>query len=145
MKSKRLKYNYLRASGLTRDDVIGYQAHHIIPSLLVSEKEDLSNSGVDEYYDGAWNCLLLPERSEFAMWNHLGTHPRYTGFVRRLISQSIQDNGLDFRTAATHAASVIRIFYNENETALVQGGAGGQSINTIEELVAFIESSVLHQ
>lgn len=142
MNSTRLKNNYIKEENLQLKikDLSGYQAHHIIPIEVVKNYANLADKDEDEYYDGAWNCLLLPEESEYALCNHKGSHPEYTKYVGRLVLEIMNDRRIDFKTAAREAAELIRTFYNDNETAFLLDGEGGQKINELVELIKYVEN-----
>lgn len=69
-------------------DPYTYQAHHIIPGEVVKyfieTKYPYSNK---EVFNEAWNAILIPSNPEFLTIVHIGSHDRYSKFIKLVLEK----------------------------------------------------------
>lgn len=100
----------------------GYQAHHIVPVQIIKK---FSSSDDYDFYNCAWNCLMVPNSNAYIV--HNGSHPSYNDFVQELISGYLElynsygdeispQFGSSLHDVAVAAADLIKTEYNRAET-----------------------------
>ena len=70
-------------------DPYTYQAHHIIPGEVVKYFIETKYSDSNkEVFNEAWNAILIPSNPEFLTIVHIGSHDRYSKFIKLVLEKS---------------------------------------------------------